>query len=402
MRFDARRTAGFVVLLSIAVGRCWAEEPLWEPESSFVHTERKFANVDCAAFSDDDEFVEVHSSIPDETNGPTSIGFFRYDVQTGKGDDTVRGGYGEYRYPTPKSLRGTEVLHAEFSGQKRFILAQTKDAFHLFDSEEKALYVIPAEKDANVWFGQNDDALLVSNTNGFRLYATQTGAVKLDVELGYRPNYVGFSNGKKYLISGFSTDTYMFSDYTIEVVELSTGKRHGPFKGRPDTFSSDDDYFTIRAKTKDDGFTLELRKLPSFELAATIKNGYSAAFIRNNRYLLLLDYEDRKSGLSAWDIAKGRRVWSSPIAQGKGHFSEIIGQDKVVCVQEPGKPRILDITTGRKLFNFRKRPEFAEVDLARIGFGFSHTSMRFLTYWHLDDKHTKMQVIVWKPVRAIK
>ena len=161
------------------------------------------------------------------------------------------------------------------------------------------------------------------------------------------------------------------------------------------------------------GGALEIRKLPSCESIASYKNVYAAAFTRNNDFVLLLEYKSDKHEISAREIRKDRRVWSSSIDQQKESFDQIVGQDKVVCIQDvKGNARIVDIATGHTLFDFQdviKRPEFAnlnKLDLNSMGVTFSHTSMRFLTYWHVknDERKSKdkLQVVVWKLVRPIE
>jgi len=365
-----------------------------------------------ATFSKDDLHLEVQSNSADGgTNGPTQIGYYLYDSKTGKGDGLLIDGFKRVR----KSTIGRN--HTQNSGGKRFTLTQAIDSFRLSDKEGKELFSFPGDTNDRASFNQNDELLAISTKTGFHLYSTKTGKTTLNMDLGYRP-IVGFSNSEKYLICRYCSDHDSLHEKT-ELIDLTTLKRLGPFNGDLSTFSQGDDYFanvvtSVEGETS--RYTLELRKLPTCELTATFKNTSHIAFMRGGEYALLFEQltekldGPQKLAIIAWDLRNNKRVWALSIPHWSG-FDSIVGEDKVVYIRDDaGNSKILEIASGRTLFNFQdvgKRPEFANLNTKGIGFSFSHTSMRFVTFWRVAvDRDTgardAMQVTVWKPVHPIE
>lgn len=402
----------FIVLV-VDVLSCVAlsEEPRWVPECSFVHTEHVMPFIDNASFSSDDALVEIHTEVPDETNGPTAVGICQYDAATGKGDGKMvrvrQEGPG-----IPKSLLKPDGAHVyvRMSDRKHFIVAQTTDKIHLFDTDEKLLHTFPTLSREDKFFFDQDDAILtIIHDEGFRRYSTKSGVIQLEMTLGQKPDYVGQLNQERYVVCRFPAHDSCAGP-TTELVELATGKRIGPFDGWVETFSHGGDYFTLRVVECNPQIynsTLELRKLPGGERLAAFAGAASPMFSHSDNVLLMMnDFKNGQASLVACGVRDAQRLWSRRVAQYKWFFNEIVGQDKVVCIQDDdGAAQIVDIATGKTVLDFkdfRERPEFAGVDLTKMGFTFSHTSLRFLTYWQVGTDHSKLQVIVWKPVDTSK
>jgi len=402
-----------LLLVTLFTVAC-AQEPSWVPETSFTHREKKLDRVSYAKFSNDDLNVEVHSSSADgETNGPTQIGYYHYDSTTGKSDGLILDGF-KKRAGIPKSLWGItqSVQSSDYSNTKRFILVLTQDSFRLFDAEEKEKYKFPGESTDRAWFSQNDDLLATSSKTGFRLYSTKSGQVQLEMDLGYKP-YIRFSENGQFLICSYCTSDGSNRD-TDEIIDLATGGRHGPVKGSISTLSQDDRYFTNLVTSQQWGeirFSLEVRKLQSNELYATLNDASHMAFMRGGAYALVYEQKKEKQNepwthrIYAWDIRNQKRVWSRSVLNWHGRFEEIVTDDKAVYILDTaGNARILDIASGRTILDFQdygSRPEFAKLDFKKMNFKFSHTSTRFITYWSMPGDRT-MEVVVWKPVRPIE
>lgn len=384
MRINVSPQVWSAVFFCIVVSQICAEEPLWVPETSFLHIERRLQDVYGATFSADEKYIEVQAMSSTGHEMPEIRESIRYDANSGEEIGIVP----RASYPAwPKNFVAAHVFGSKFSDRERFITGrtinilnpgQTIETFHLFNLDGKALFKFPCERNDAFWFYQNDDLLVISYNKGYHVYSTKTGAATLDIDLGYKPEFVGLSKGGGYLYSNSPLDAYGKWTITSELVSVQTGKRLGPFKGSINNFSHDDGFFTVLNrdyahiyKDLQGKNILELKKLPSCETIATLDDAISAVFTTNNNYALILEYKDDKCGLAAWDIRNSRRVWSSSVINAPVLFGPIVGQDKVVYVQDKaGNTKIVDIESGDTLLNFRDwrtRPEFAHLDLKKNG-----------------------------------